>query len=42
VPARDAEEHNRRLLDVLSLADAIPDSTRRRGAVLRMPRMTSS
>jgi transcriptional regulator with XRE-family HTH domain len=38
--ARDPQEHNRRLLDVLSLADAIP--ARRRGAVLRAPRMVSS
>jgi transcriptional regulator with XRE-family HTH domain len=39
-PPRDVDEHNRRLLDVLSLADAIP--VRRRSAVLRAPRMVSS
>jgi transcriptional regulator with XRE-family HTH domain len=38
--ARDPDERNRRLLDVLSLADAIPP--RRRSAVLRAPRMLSS
>ena len=38
-PPRDVHEHNRRLLDVLSLADAIP--TRRRARVLKAPRMTS-
>jgi hypothetical protein len=38
-PARDVHEHNRRLLDVLSLADAIP--TRARTAVLHAPRMVS-
>jgi len=38
--ARDAAEHNRRLLDVLSLADAIP--ARRRSAVLHAPRMVSA
>ena len=38
-PPRDVHEHNRRLLDVLSLADAIP--TRRRARVLDAPRMTS-
>jgi transcriptional regulator with XRE-family HTH domain len=38
--ARDAEEHNRRFLDVLSLADAIP--VRRRSALLQAPRMISS
>jgi hypothetical protein len=38
--ARDPDEHNRRLLDVLSLADAVP--ARRRSAVLRAPRMVSS
>src|SRR4051812_4968451 len=37
---RDAHEHNRRLVDVLSLADAVP--ARRRNAVLRAPRMVSS
>ena len=37
--ARDADEHNRRLLDVLSLADAVPP--RRRRAVLHGPRMIS-
>ena len=39
-PPRDVDERNRRLLDVLSLADAIP--VRRRSAVLRAPRMVSS
>jgi transcriptional regulator with XRE-family HTH domain len=38
-PPRDLDEHNRRLLDVLSLADAIP--RRPRAAVLRAPRMIS-
>src|SRR5436190_10162421 len=38
--ALDPQEHNRRLLDVLSLADAIP--VRRRSPVLRGPRMLSS
>jgi hypothetical protein len=38
-PARDAREHARRLLDVLSLADAIP--TRRRDGRLDAPRMVS-
>jgi len=38
-PPRDPEERNRRLLDVLSLADAIP--VRRRAAVMRAPRITS-
>ena len=38
-PPRDLEEHARRLLDVLSLADAIP--TRRRPATLDAPRMVS-
>jgi len=38
--ARNPEEHNRRLLDVLSLADAIP--VRRQSPVLRGPRMLSS
>lgn len=38
--ARDADEHSRRLLDVLSLSDAIP--VRRQSSVLRGPRMTSS
>ena len=38
--ARDLHEHNRRLLDVLSLADAIP--VRRRSAVLRAPRIVST
>jgi transcriptional regulator with XRE-family HTH domain len=36
---RDADEHNRRLLDVLSLADAVP--ARKRSTVLRGPRMVS-
>ena len=40
VPApADLEEHGRRLLDVLSLVDAIP--TRRRSPVLRAPRLVS-
>lgn len=39
-PAATAEEHGRRLLDVLSLADAIP--ARRRSPVLRAPRLVSS
>jgi hypothetical protein len=39
-PARDPQEHNRRLLDVLSLADAIP--VRRRAVELHAPRMVSS
>jgi transcriptional regulator with XRE-family HTH domain len=38
-PAGDLQEHNRRLLDVLSLADAIP--TRPRPPVLHAPRMVS-
>jgi transcriptional regulator with XRE-family HTH domain len=38
-PARDAQEHARRLLDVLSLADAVP--ARRRSKVLYGPRMVS-
>jgi transcriptional regulator with XRE-family HTH domain len=38
-PARDAEEHGRRLLDVLSLADAIPTS--RRQPELDAPRLVS-
>src|SRR5205809_7560043 len=36
---RDAHEHNRRLLDVLSLADAVP--ARRTGALVA-PRMLST
>jgi transcriptional regulator with XRE-family HTH domain len=39
-PARDAREHARRLLDVLSLADAIP--ARRRSKVMHGPRMVSA
>jgi transcriptional regulator with XRE-family HTH domain len=39
-PPRTVEEHARRLLDVLSLADAIPH--RRRAVVLRAPRLVSS
>jgi transcriptional regulator with XRE-family HTH domain len=39
-PARSLEEHAQRLLDVLSLADAIP--TRPRSSVLRAPRLVSS
>lgn len=39
-PPQSIEEHARRLLDVLSLADAIP--VRRRSRVLRAPRLVSS
>lgn len=39
-PARSVEEHARRLVDVLLLADAIP--TRPRPRVLRGPRLVSS
>jgi transcriptional regulator with XRE-family HTH domain len=39
-PPADPEEHARRLLDVLSLSDAIP--ARRRSAVLKAPRMVSA
>ena len=38
-PATTLEEHGRRLVDVLSLADAIP--TRRRDRRLRAPRLVS-
>ncbi len=38
-PPADVEEHARRLLDVLSLADAIP--VRRRSPVLEAPRIVS-
>jgi transcriptional regulator with XRE-family HTH domain len=38
-PPADVHEHARRLLDVLSLADAIP--SRRRSPVLRAPRLVS-
>ena len=38
-PAADDAEHGRRLLDVLSLADAIPST--RRSEVLDAPRMIS-
>ena len=38
-PPADVHEHARRLLDVLSLADAIP--ARRRSTVLRAPRLVS-
>ena len=38
-PSADAHEHARRLLEVLSLADAIP--ARRRSAVLVAPRLVS-
>ena len=38
-PPADAAEHGRRLLDVLSLVDAIP--VRRRPATLAMPRLVS-
>lgn len=39
-PCRSPEEHARRLLDVLSLADALP--RRRRRALLDAPRLVSS
>ena len=39
-PAADLAEHGRRLLDVLSLADAIP--TRAPDRALRAPRLVSS
>ncbi len=39
-PASDAGEHARRLLDVLTLADAIP--VRRRPPVLKAPRLIST
>ena len=39
-PSADAYEHARRLLDVLSLADAIP--ARRRNPVLSAPRLIST
>lgn len=38
-PPADLDEHARRLLDVLSIADAIPQ--RRRATVLRAPRLVS-
>jgi hypothetical protein len=38
-PPADIDEHARRLVDVLSLADAIP--ARRRSRVLRAPRIVS-
>lgn len=38
-PPADQHEHGRRLLDVLSVADAIP--TRRRGSTMRAPRLVS-
>lgn len=38
-PPVDAADHARRLLDVLSLADAVPQ--RRRAAALRAPRLVS-
>jgi transcriptional regulator with XRE-family HTH domain len=38
-PPRTVEEHARRLLDVLSLADAVP--VRRRSEILRAPRLVS-
>lgn len=38
-PAGDAQERNRRLIEVLSLADAVP--RRRRATVLDAPRMVS-
>ena len=40
LPPASVDEHARRLLDVLSLADAIP--VRRRTPVLRAPRLVSS
>jgi len=39
-PPADVEEHARRLLDVLTLADAIP--VRRRSPVLHGPRLVST
>jgi transcriptional regulator with XRE-family HTH domain len=39
-PARSADEHGRRLLDVLSVADAVPP--RKRDSLLHAPRMISS
>lgn len=39
-PARSAAEHGRRLLDALSVADAVPP--RRRDPLLHAPRMISS
>lgn len=39
-PPTDEREHARRLLEVLSLADAIP--ARRRGTMLRAPRLVST
>jgi uncharacterized protein len=39
-PSTSLEEHARRLLDVLSLADALP--RRRRSALLEAPRLVSS
>jgi transcriptional regulator with XRE-family HTH domain len=39
-PATSAADHGKRLLDALSLADAVP--SRRRSSVLHAPRMTSS
>jgi hypothetical protein len=39
-PPRSVEERAQRLLDVLSLADAIP--VRRRSSVLRAPRLVST
>jgi transcriptional regulator with XRE-family HTH domain len=39
LPPTDVEEHARRLLDVLSLADAIP--TKRLDPVLQAPRLVS-
>ena len=40
LPPESVDEHARRLLDVLSLADAIP--VRRRTPVMRAPRLVSS
>jgi uncharacterized protein len=39
-PPANVEEHGRRLLDVLTVADAVP--VRRRSPVLRAPRLVSS
>ena len=39
-PSADLDEHARRLLDVLSLADAVPH--RQRARVLRAPRLVST
>jgi transcriptional regulator with XRE-family HTH domain len=39
-PATSDDEHGKRLLDALSVADAVP--SRSRGALLRAPRMISA